>query len=38
VKLSWAPEHMHVVRESDMDGRESDTNGAAQPERAAQTA
>jgi spermidine/putrescine transport system ATP-binding protein len=30
VKLSWAPDHMHVVRESDMGGRESDTNGAAQ--------
>jgi spermidine/putrescine transport system ATP-binding protein len=38
VKLSWAPDHMHVVRESEMDGRESDTNRAAQPERAAQTA
>jgi spermidine/putrescine transport system ATP-binding protein len=30
VKLSWAPEHMHVVRESNTHGRESDTNGAAQ--------
>jgi spermidine/putrescine transport system ATP-binding protein len=38
VRLSWAPEHMHVVRESDMDGRESDTNGAGQLQRAAQTA
>jgi spermidine/putrescine transport system ATP-binding protein len=38
VKLSWAPDHMHVVRESDMGGRESDTNGAAQLERVAQTA
>jgi hypothetical protein len=37
VKLSWAPDHMHVVRESDMDGRESDTNGAAR-QRAAQPA
>jgi spermidine/putrescine transport system ATP-binding protein len=31
VKLSWAPDHMHVVRESD-------TNGAVPTERAAQTA
>jgi spermidine/putrescine transport system ATP-binding protein len=31
VKLSWAPDHMHVVRESD-------TNGAAPTETAAQTA
>ena len=31
VKLSWAPEHMHVVRESD-------TNGAVPIDRAAQTA
>jgi spermidine/putrescine transport system ATP-binding protein len=31
VKLSWAPDHMHVVRESD-------TNGAVPIERAAQTA
>ena len=38
VKLSWAPEHMHVVRESPTNGRESDINGAAAMERAAQTA
>jgi spermidine/putrescine transport system ATP-binding protein len=38
VKLSWAPAHMHVVRESDTKGRESETNGAAPKERAAQTA
>jgi spermidine/putrescine transport system ATP-binding protein len=31
VKLSWAPEHMHVVRESE-------TNGAGPTERAAETA
>jgi len=31
VKLSWAPEHMHVVRESD-------TNGAVPAERMAETA
>jgi spermidine/putrescine transport system ATP-binding protein len=31
VQLSWAPEHMHVVRESD-------TNGAVPSERAAETA
>ena len=31
VKLSWAPEHMHVVRESD-------SNGSVPTERAAQTA
>jgi spermidine/putrescine transport system ATP-binding protein len=38
VRLSWAPDHMHVVRESATDGRETETKGAAAMERAAQTA
>jgi spermidine/putrescine transport system ATP-binding protein len=38
VKLSWAPAHMHVVRESGTNGRESDAKRAIPRERAAQTA
>jgi spermidine/putrescine transport system ATP-binding protein len=38
VKLSWAPAHMHVVRESGTNGRESDAGAAIPRERAAQTA
>jgi spermidine/putrescine transport system ATP-binding protein len=38
VKLSWAPAHMHVVRESGTNRRESDAGGAIPRERAAQTA
>ncbi len=36
MKLSWAPEHMHVVRESDTNGggpdREGRANGLNEPD------
>ncbi len=34
VKLSWAPEHMHVVRVSSHDGRDETTREATEPETA----